>query len=299
MTTTHTRGEAGTASGLRREALRDFLRTRRARVTPEDVGLPGGGRRRTPGLRREEVATLAGIGVTWYTWLEQGRGINVSDSMVASISRVLMLDETERTHLYRLAGLNPPQHAQEEPARPAPELERLLEAWMPRPAYVLDRWWNFVLINHSAKLVFGLSGEDDNCLVSFFTNTTYRARFTHWDDMAPSVVANFRSTAAAYSHDEQFAEITERLAAQSPEFADLWARHDVRHEALGIKSVTHPVVGRLDFEHTVFNLADRQDLRITLHLPQNGALAEAKIGRLLAHASPSDRAALRRVPSAG
>src|SRR5262245_22949812 len=135
------------APDRRRAELREFLRSRRARVSPEQAGLPDGGRRRTPGLRREEVAVLAAVGVSWYTWLEQGRDITVSAEVLDAISRVLLLDGAERAHLYRLAGLNPPA-PQPAPARLAvPELQHVLDAWLPRPAYIRDRHWNFAALN--------------------------------------------------------------------------------------------------------------------------------------------------------
>ncbi|MEV3973059.1 helix-turn-helix domain-containing protein [Streptomyces sp. NPDC050698] len=157
----------------RRTELRGFLRSRRARVSPADVGMTDGGRRRTPGLRREEVAVLADVGVSWYTWLEQGRDIKVSGQVLDAVARVLLLDSAERAHLYRLAGLNPPQPSSAPGGTASPEVRRLLDAWSPRPGYVRDRHWNFAAVNDPARLVFGYGESDHNCLISFFTNTRY------------------------------------------------------------------------------------------------------------------------------
>ncbi|MEU2872879.1 helix-turn-helix transcriptional regulator [Streptomyces olivoreticuli] len=282
MTTTHTTATDRTEQARpRREELRAFLRSRRARVRPEDVGLPGRGLRRTPGLRREEVATLAGIGVSWYTWLEQGRCINVSDGVVESISRVLRLDHAERVYLYQLVGLMPPEEKAVENTAPMPELEQLVDAWSPYPAYVLDRWWNFVIINASAQAVFGLRGYGQNCWVSFFTDRKYRSFFANWDTLAPQVVADFRGAAASYPKDGQFTVIARRLYANCPDFARLWDQHDVRKESNGTKAVLHPIMGEMTFDHLVLHPSSRHDLRVTVHLPREGFEARRRLERLL------------------
>lgn len=231
-----------TGARRRREELRDFLRTRRARLSPEDVGMPGGGRRRTPGLRREEVAVLAGVGVSWYTWLEQGRDIQVSGGVLDAISGALRLTTAERSHLYLLAGLNPPP-APAVDAPLGPRLHRVLDAWSPRPAYVLDRHWNFAALNDAARAVFGYSDQDGNCLVAFFTNARHRAAFDHWARVAPDVVRQFRADAARYPDDPEFARLSAELCAASGDFAELWARHVVGEVSQGDRVITHPEVG--------------------------------------------------------
>ncbi|WP_282106548.1 MULTISPECIES: helix-turn-helix domain-containing protein [unclassified Crossiella] len=160
--------------------LRDFLRSRRARLTPADVGLPATARRRTPGLRREEVAVLAGVGVTWYTWLEQGRDISVSAENLDAIAGALRLAEPERAHLYRLAGLNPPESAAGTAAAD-PAQQRLLDGWLPNPSYLLDRHWNFLALNTAARRVFDYRpGRAHNCLITFFTSADCRVRWPGW-----------------------------------------------------------------------------------------------------------------------
>ncbi|SPL93375.1 putative DNA-binding protein [[Actinomadura] parvosata subsp. kistnae] len=181
----------------RREQLRDFLRACRARLTPADVGMVGAGRRRTPGLRREEVAVLAGVGVSWYTWLEQGRDINVSSEVLDAIGRALRLTGPERAHLYLLAGLNPPPAGEAPAGEVTPELRRLVDAWSPRPAILRDSRWNLLAINAATRAVFGYDDVDHNCLVSFFTNARYRGMHVQWDAVAPAVVAAFRADAGA------------------------------------------------------------------------------------------------------
>ena len=238
-----------------REELRDFLRSRRARVTPADVGMPSSGTRRTPGLRREEVAVLAGVGVSWYTWLEQGRDINVSGEVLDAIARVLRLTEPERAHLYLLAGLNPPPAVRSD-ADVTPELRRLLDTW-PHPALLRDRQWNLLALNDPARLVFGL-GEDRNCLVAFFTNPRYRDLHVNWDAVAPGVVAAFRADAV---HAD---EVATSLAEVSPEFAELWARHDVAAPLQTVKSVRSPS-GVRHFDLTTLAVTDHPGWYVELY----------------------------------
>ncbi|QKG27342.1 helix-turn-helix transcriptional regulator [Actinomadura verrucosospora] len=269
------------APGRRRDELRDFLRTRRARLTPADVGMPDAGRRRTPGLRREEVAVLAGVGVSWYTWLEQGRDIKVSGEVLDAIARALRLDAAEREHLYLLAGLNPPR-AEAGPAVPiTPELQRVLDAWSPRPAYVRDRYWNFIAINDAARAVFGFGDVDHNCLVSFFTNVRYRDMHTHWAEAAPGVVARFRGDAARYPDDPEFGRIADDMIAASAEFAGLWERHEVSGATQAVKGVRHPEAGELVFEGTLLPLADRPGQHLVLHNPRPGTGTQERLERLM------------------
>lgn len=251
----------------RREQLRDFLRGRRARLTPADVGLPHAGRRRTPGLRREEVAVLAGVGVSWYTWLEQGRDIKVSAQVLHAISGALLLTPDECAYLFRLAGLSPP------PAEPAPraaidaELRRMLDAWSPRPAYILDRHWGLAAVNGAAREVFGFGERDYNCLVAFFTSARYRAAYSRWEEAAPDVVARFRAEAARHPDDPEFGRLADDLSAVSGEFAALWARHEVTDSAHGTKTLTHPRCGELVFEYRRLPLLDHPGYEMVLHNP--------------------------------
>lgn len=267
------------------DELRDFLRTRRARLTPADVGMPDAGRRRTPGLRREEVAVLAGVGVSWYTWLEQGRDIKVSDVVLDAIARALRLDRAEREHLYLLAGLNPPVARTETTPPVSPELRRLLDAWSPRPAYVRDRYWNFVAVNDSARAVFGFDEYDHNCLVTYFTSTRYRAMHLHWTSAAAGVVARFRADAARYPDDPEFARIAADLKTVSPEFAELWIRHDVSGGNHAIKAVRHPDVGELVFEATQFPVPEYPGQNLILQNPRPGTGTDEALRRLMDGAS--------------
>ncbi|MGK5733004.1 helix-turn-helix transcriptional regulator [Streptomyces sp. URMC 124] len=263
----------------RSSEMRGFLRSRRARLTPEDVGMPAGGGRRTPGLRREEVAVLAGVGVSWYTWLEQGREINVSEDVLDSIARVLRLGPAEREHLYLLAGLNPPQ-APPANRQVTPGLRRVIDGWMPRPAYVIDRHWNLVAVNRAARLVFGYDESDYNCLVSYFTNARYRSAICDWEDGARAIVGRFRADAARYPDDPEFGRLAEDMCAASAAFADIWAEHGIGGATEGRKVLNHPDAGQLVFDYTTLPLPDLPGHRIVLHTPEPGGETEGRLGAL-------------------
>lgn len=267
--------------------IREFLRSRRARVTPAEAGMAVGGMhgRRTPGLRREEVAVLAGVGVSWYTWLEQGREINVSAQVLDAIARVLRMDTAEREHLYLLAGLNPPR-VPVSARRPIPdELLAVIESWLPRPAYLMDRHWNLVAVNRAAALVFGYGEGDHNCLVTFFTSARYRSSLVHWRDAAQVIVGQFRADAARYPDDAEFGRLAADMCAVSPEFAEVWAEHGISDTTSGSKAVAHPEAGMLLFDYTTLTLPDLPGHRLMLHTPADAATAE-RLGSVLQTPAP-------------
>ncbi|MEU8702918.1 helix-turn-helix transcriptional regulator [Streptomyces sp. NPDC048680] len=274
--------------------LREFLMSRRARVSPSDAGLPdGGARRRTPGLRREEVAVLAGVGVSWYQWLEQGRDITVSPQVLDSVARVLRLSSAERRHLYVLAGLNPPA-AQVDPAHTdmCDGLQRLLDRWMPFPAHIMDAYWNVILYNDAAATVMGMGpGRTQNCVIDFFTDPVHRARRKDWPEIAARVVAEFRAACSECPDDEGFRAIVAEARERSPEFAELWERRDIAPGGQMRKELNHPVVGTLVVEATQLRIPARPDLVIVLHNPWPGTGTEEKF-RLLA--SPEGRRGMMR-----
>ncbi|MFI1253637.1 helix-turn-helix transcriptional regulator [Streptomyces netropsis] len=254
--------------------------SRRARVSPAEAGLPdGGARRRTPGLRREEVAVLAGVGASWYQWLEQGREITVSPQVLDAVARVLKLTGPERRHLYVLAGLNPPRpESAPDPAYLCDGLHRLIDAWMPLPAHVMDAYWNTIAYNESAALVMGFRPETtQNCLTTFFTDPVYRSRVANWERNAQRVVAQFRAALSERPDDEGFQTIVAELSEESPEFARLWARGDVSDSGQMIKEMDHPLVGTLRFETTPLRVPARPDLTIVMHNPVPGTDTAAKV----------------------
>ncbi|WP_239137365.1 helix-turn-helix transcriptional regulator [Sphaerisporangium rufum] len=267
-------------AGRRHERLRDFLRGRRARLTPGDVGLPAASRRRTPGLRREEVAMLAGVGVSWYTWLEQGRDITVSSGVLDAIARALQLSGPERAHLYLLAGLHPPPAAGAPGAAVTPEVRHLLDAWHGRPAVLRDRYWNVLAFNETAREVFGFDGTARNCLVTFFTSPRYRALPEVWEAAAAAVVAAYRADSARFPDDRAFRRVVADLGAASPEFAALWARHEVGVPAQAVNALRHPEAGDLFFDATTLAVADNPDWHLVLYNPRPGTGTADRLDRL-------------------
>jgi len=270
---------------VRRAKLREFLIARRAQITPEEMGLAPGARRRTPGLRREEVAVLAGVGSSWYQWLEQGRDITVSSHVLDAIGRVLKLNEAETRHLYALAGLNPPPIGvicPADPGRPVDEaLVRLVDTWLPNPGHIVDCYWNMVVANRTAQLVLHMTEPGVNCLHQYFLDEIYRESVDNWAELAPTVVASFRSEMTANPGDEGFQAVVETLLEQSPEFAALWRRQDVAHHGVNTKTLSSRV-GALQFESVLLSVPNRADLRIVLHNPRPGTDTAAKLERLLA-----------------
>jgi transcriptional regulator with XRE-family HTH domain len=278
---------AGKAHRLRE--LREFLMSRRARVSPGEAGLPdGGARRRTPGLRREEVAVLAGVGASWYQWLEQGRDISVSPQVLDSVGRVLRLSNAERRHLYRLAGLNPPAPEAEPDRQDMHQgLRRLIDTWMPYPAHIMDPYYNCVLYNDAASTVLGMRPDTtQNCLVDFFTDPLYRSRSKSWELNARTVVAQFRAASSARPDDEGFQTLLAQLTESSAEFAALWAERDIEDAGQIRKELEHPLVGLLVVESTAMRVPARPDLTVVLHTPLDEANTAAKLEWL---ASPEAR----------
>ena len=256
----------------RREELADFLRKRRAHLQPEDVGLPSGGRRRTPGLRREEVAYLAGVGATWYTWLEQGRDVSASAPALAALAAGLRLTPAERAYLFELAG-------KRDPAAPdaggdgmdAPPALAEAVAAMTVPAYVLDRSWNARAWNKAASGLFiGWldAGHDKNLLRYVFLSRTARRVIPDWEVRARRVLAEFRADSSRYLDDPALSALVGELSQESPLFARSWREHDVVERAGGARSFDHPRRGRLSYEQVAFTLASRPDLKLVMLMPR-------------------------------
>jgi transcriptional regulator with XRE-family HTH domain len=267
----------------RRDDLAEFLRARRAAVQPEQVGLPTGGRRRTPGLRREEVALLAGVSVSWYTWLEQGRPINVSLDVLESLARVLRLDEAEHTHLLALAG-HPGRSAPHAGPDAAPDtVVRLLAVVDPCPAYVLGPTWDYLAWNRAHHRLFpdidGLAPDECNLVWTVFANPYARSIIVDWEHEARRVLSQFRADTVAYADEEPVRRLVSRLQEASPEFAAWWPRHDVAGFASRIRRFAHPKAGSLTFEHLQLVPAGADHLRVIVHL---GIPGDDSVDRLAA-----------------
>ncbi len=261
-----------------RTELAEFLRTRRARVQPSDVGLPGSERRRTPGLRREEVAQLADVGVSWYTWLEQGRDIHVSEPLLERLARALRLNATERAHLFELAHGRPaPRPAG--PAQVSPALQRVLDTH-PYPALVATPLGTIVAWNSAACLLYGdfatLDERGRNHLWSVFMGRGRHALHTDWERMARRSVASFRLEAARAADRSDFDALVTELSTVSPEFVRFWNDHEVVEIPQGLKVVHHPELGALEFEHVALNYSEpnAHTLRVTLYTPVPGESTE-------------------------
>ena len=252
----------------RRELLRDFLRNRRAGLAPTDVGMPAAGRRRTPGLRREEVAVLAGVGVSWYSWLEQGRNITVSAEVLDAIATALRLTGPERGHLYLLAGLNPPPTVTGHRPAVSREARQLVDAWEQRPAMLRDRYWNVLAFNDTARAVFGFDDTARNCLITFFTHPRYRAMNDVWLSAAPAVVAAYRADAAHAPDDPEFRKVIDYLTSVSPEFTGLWQRHEVGVPVQAVNALRHPEAGELWFDAATLTFTDHPHWHLVLYNPR-------------------------------
>lgn len=219
--------------------------------------------------------------MSWYTWLEQGRDITVSTAVLDAVAAALRLDAAEHRHLHLLAGLPAPVDAARA-SRPVPdELRRVLDGWLPRPAYVIDRHWNFVAVNRAAELVFGYGVTDHNCLITFFTNVRYRAALSQWRDTTADMVALFRAESAQYPTDSRFDEIAADLAQVSEEFAELWQRHDVGEPGSNVKAIMHPEVGDLVFENVPLPIPGRPGEQLILHNPLPGTETQSRLEALV------------------
>lgn len=271
----------------RRHELSDFLRTRRAKIAPSDVGLADGPRRRTPGLRREEVALLANIGTTWYTRLEQGLPINVSADVLAAISRALRLTSDERRHLYLLAGLSLTVAPQEE-ERVSEFVKRVLYALDPSPAYIRGRRWDVLAWNHSADALQSFSekasGPTRNLVWRLFRDDSLACRLGDPQCTRRRCVAQFRAVAAKYPNDSSFIELIDDLRTNSEEFRTLWAEHDVLGSTEGLKQFLHPEIGELILDHTTFELPGDNDMRMVVLTAAPGSESARKL-RLLVPAN--------------
>ncbi|MFF4587016.1 helix-turn-helix domain-containing protein [Streptomyces sp. NPDC001388] len=270
----------------RRAELSEFLRTRRARLKPEDVGLPDFGRhRRVPGLRREELAQLAGVSVAYYTRLEQGNGRNVSAEVLDSIARALRLTDAEHAHLTHLAK---PKHKKKQTARPQQvraSLRQLLATMDGVPAYVVGRRAEILAWNPMAAALFGdwaqLPAAERNWARLVFLNPGYRDLFVDWEQKAIDIVCALRMDAGCYPDDPRLSALVGELSVKSEDFRRLWATHDVKEKSHGVKHLRHPLVGALSLNFEGFRLlGDGEQTMVTYHAEPGSASADAL--RLLA-----------------
>ena len=262
----------GAVGSERRTELAEFLRARRARITPDDVGLPPGLRRRTPGLRREEVAQLAGVGVTWYTWLEQGRPIHASVQVLDAVARTLRLDPAEVEHLYRLADV--PLAPVNATPPPCPRtVQEILDSLEPLPAMVLNSRYDILAANQAHQDLFwhewhaALSCPRRNVLWCCFVHPEARQHFLNLDQEAPRMVATLRASFAQHLREPAWTGFIRELSEASPEFAELWARHEVANAGSRIKHFLHSKAGLLRLRSTSLEISDMPETRIVVYTP--------------------------------
>jgi len=261
----------------KRRELGDFLRAHRARLTPTTLGLPIGVRRRTPGLRREEVAQACGMSATWYTWLEQGRDVSASASALSTLARTLQLTPAERAYLFELAG-------KRDPSLPAPpdddgmdvaaSLGRAVAA-IDGPAYILDSLWNARAWNKQAARLFvgWLDGRSDHNLLRYvFLSPTARKVIPEWQMRARRVLAEFRADSSRHLEDATLQALVEDLRRRSPFFAKCWSEHAVVDRTGGERTFDHPRQGRLFYDQVAFSVANRPDFKLVMLVKQSGSM---------------------------
>ncbi|HTK12002.1 MAG TPA: helix-turn-helix transcriptional regulator [Ktedonobacteraceae bacterium] len=266
----------------RRAQLADFLRTRRARLRPEQFDLPAYPRRRTIGLRREELAQLVGVGISWYTWLEQGREIQVSDHILSRLADILQLNEQERSHLFLLArDIRPYEQGNEGLSQHA--YQTILDGWGVYPALLVDRHLNVVEWNESANRVFGefasRSERERNAVWSTFMDPSQRERLVHWEHAARRSIALLRARSDRYTNETWFGELITDLQQASPEFRAWWPEHDILFTCHDQNEIKHPLVGSLVFQGTTLVVPEQPDLQIVVHtpLPQGDTMSRLEL----------------------
>jgi transcriptional regulator with XRE-family HTH domain len=263
--------------------LGTYLKDRRAKLDPAALGFPAG-RRRTPGLRREEVAQRANISPTWYTWLEQGRGGAPSADVLDRIARALMLTDVEREHIFLLGLGRPPEVRYQKSEGVTPRLQHVLDALQPCPALIRTATWDIVAWNRAATVMLtdygALPPEQRNVLRFIFLDPRVRAAQQNWEGVARFVVGAFRVDAARAGAAEAVKPLVDELCRLSPEFKAMWNDNDVRTHGEAVKHMRHPIIGPIAFEYSAFAVDGRPDLAMVVYNPATPADAE-RINSLL------------------
>jgi transcriptional regulator with XRE-family HTH domain len=276
-------------SDERRREIADFLKTRRMRRQPEELGLPRGRRRRTPGLRREEVATAAGVSAEWYTWLEQAREVRPSAEVLTRISTALRLEPNETRHLLTLGGYAVPRGGGESvrPVSVSLRLQRLIDQMEYGPAWVFGERWDILAWNRAASVIHGdlagLQGIERNALYQLFLGDRLRSTLHDWDTHGRHCVAKLRATYASRVDDPWFNELVNVLRTRSREFERWWNENDIETSQEGVKHYDHPEAGRLVFDFTVLEVLDERmaSLRLITYVPAPGTGTREKMEQLL------------------
>lgn len=271
----------------RLEALSVFLKTKRARIHPHMVGLPHGSRRRTPGLRREEVAQLAGVSTTWYTWLEQGRDIKVSPSVLDAIAAALQLNTDERKYLYDLA-LEAGFHSPPAPAEQAvisPSLQKIVQELRYCPAIISDRRCHIVGWNAAAAHVFmdfaELPHEQRNMIELLFTKKEFKSLAVNWEHFVKGFLAIFRAYYGQYVADPWYAQFVQNMSQVYPEFNELWNQSEVSSAPEVLIEFRHAKVGKMLFDLTSLQVQGGAELRCSIYTPNAQSTTESKLQKLM------------------
>jgi transcriptional regulator with XRE-family HTH domain len=281
-------------SDERRREIANFLRTRRMRRQPEELGLPRGRRRRTPGLRREEVATAAGVSAEWYTWLEQAREVHPSADVLSRISTALRLEPNETRHLLTLAGYAVPPSGGDSvrPVSVSLRLQRLIDQMEYGPAWVFGERWDILAWNRAASVIHGdlagLQGIERNALYQLFLGDRLRSTLHDWDLHGRQCVAKLRAQYASRVDDPWFNELVTILRTRSEQFERWWNENDIETWQEGVKHYDHPEAGRLVFDYTVLEVLDERmaPLRLITYVPAPGTGTREKMEKLLSAPEP-------------
>jgi transcriptional regulator with XRE-family HTH domain len=281
-------------SDERRREIADFLKTRRMRRQPEELGLPRGRRRRTPGLRREEVATAAGVSAEWYTWLEQARDVRPSAQVLSRIAEALRLEPHETRHLLTLGGYAVPASGSDMPRSVSVSLrlQRLIDQMDFGPAWVLGERWDILAWNRAAWVIHGdlvgLQGIEWNALYQLFLGDRLRSILVDWDKHGRQCVAKLRAAYASRVDDPWFNELVTLLRTRSEQFGRWWNENDIEVFQEGVKHYEHPEAGRLVFDYSVLEVLDERmaSLRVIAYVPAPGTGTREKMQKLLSEAAP-------------
>ncbi|MFE4194690.1 helix-turn-helix transcriptional regulator [Paenarthrobacter sp. NPDC056912] len=282
-----------------RSEIREFLATRRARISPDQAGLPAyGGNRRVPGLRREEVALLSGMSVDYYIRLERGNLGGVSESVLEALARALQLDDAEHAHLFDLARASGPSSR---PRRKAPEqqirptVQRILDAMADVPAYVRNGRRDILATNKLGLALYSEMFTDAvrpvNVARFVFLNPRARGFFMDWETAANDLVANLRTEAGRNPYDRALTDLVGELSMRSEEFRTRWAAHNVRYHRTGLKRIHHPIVGDLELSFEAMELPADPGLSLIVYSTEPGSAAEESLKLLASWSAGNDAAA--------
>ncbi|OWR29945.1 transcriptional regulator [Saccharibacillus sp. O23] len=255
----------------RRLALGNFLRNARSKISPVEVGLASGSRRRIQGLRREEVAAIANIGLSWYIRLEQGRDIHPSASVLESLASALRLTPNERRHLFMLGGESLPAQPtiDDEPINPL--IRNMMNELNVNPAYVIGKKWDFLAWNPAAEAIFQIERSRPpyprNLIWRQFTDPVWRKGSEDWERVSQRMVAEFRTSRARYLHDASFGRLIEDLKNASSDFGRMWQHHEAPSSLDGYKKLLHPVLGALEFDQITLQFPNEPDQRMMVYMP--------------------------------